>query len=105
MKKVESEYLFLNFIKILKILCFRILTRKKFFRDDRLISCDHCCEDSDEMVVYKCICEKDKKNYCKVCCLKYDLKVFSCLFCSKECDESFLISEYLKQGVNRYFVK
>ena len=94
-----------EFYKDFKDIMFQNINAEIIFRDDCLISCDHCCEDSDEMIAYKCTCEKDKKNYCKDCCLKYDLKVFSCLFCSKECDESFLILEYLKRGVNRYFVK
>ena len=93
-----------NFYKDFKFM-FHNINAEIIFRNDRLISCDHCSEDRSEMITYKCICEKDRKNYCKDCCLKYDLKVFSCLFCSKECDESFLISEYLKRGVNRYLVK
>ena len=102
-KKVENVYSFLNFTLILKIL-FQNINAEIIFRDDCINICDRCGEDSDEMIVYKCLCEKDKKNYCKDCCLKNDLKVFSCRICSGECD-SFLISEYLKRGVNRYIVK
>ena len=45
--KVESEYLFLIFIKILNL--FHNINAEIIFRDERLISCDHCSEDRCEM--------------------------------------------------------
>ena len=100
-KRIFVSKFYIDFKNIM----FQNINAEIIFCNDCFITCDHCCEDSGEMIVYKCLCEKDKINYCKNCCLKNDLKVFSCRICSEDCDESFLISEYLKRGLNRYIVK
>ena len=38
-----------------------IVVKNDCFRDDCINICDRCGEDSDEMIVYKCLCEKEKK--------------------------------------------
>ena len=53
-----------NFYKDFKFM-FHNIKAEIIFRHDRLISCDHCSENRCEMITYKCICEKDRKNYCK----------------------------------------
>ena len=43
---------------------FQKINAEIIFRDDVDFntSCDHCEEYSDEMITYKCLCEKDKKK-------------------------------------------
>ena len=56
-----------EFYKDYKEVMFQKINAEIIFRDDVDFntSCDHCGEDSNEMITYKCLCEKDKKNIVK----------------------------------------